>query len=208
MDHKADMPPEKRRKRWGCLTYILVFFLLCAGLFVLLVIDVRRECVVMPNGFLIGRATVFSDMRSPGADIALKYPDGRLFLRGDRAMDFWDQDSLAGTFYNTPEGRSDRYVYLNDVGLILKSEQPELYQFHYDRKRVLHRHPGPTSGGHIVRTYHLLHKDSDNHRSGCPTDWFWPRKAGFIPLMLHYDQKTESDGSDTPMREWTPELPR
>jgi len=186
INQKADMPDEKRRKRWGCLPYVVGFFLLCVSLFLFSIIQVRRDCVVMPNGFLIGRATVFSDMRGPGADVAIKYPDGRLFLRGDKGMDFWDHDSFAGYFYDTPEGRSDSYVYLNELGLILKSEQPELYQFHYDRKEAMHVDSAPMVGGHVIRTYSLLHADPANRRSGCPTDWFWPRKASFIPLIPYH----------------------
>jgi len=145
-----------------------------------------RSCVVMPNGFLIGRATVFSDMRGPGADVAIKYPDGRLFVRGDKGMDFWGHDSFAGDYERMPEGYSDRYIYLNDLGLILESEQPELYRYHYGRKIVLHRGVASTSGGHVIRTYSLLHADPTNRRSGCPTDWFWPRKASFLPLIPYH----------------------
>jgi len=180
------MPDEKHRKRWGCLPYIAGGTFLFVCYFLLTVIDIRHRCVVMPNGFLIGRATVFSDMRGPGADIAIKYPDGRLFLRGDKGMDFWDHNSFAGDYERTVDGHSDRYIYLNDLGLILKSEQPELYQFHYDRKRVLHPHPGPTSGGHLAWTYMRLDADPANRRTGCPTDWFWPRKASFIPLIPYH----------------------
>jgi len=177
------MPDEKHRKRWGCLPYIAGGVFLFVFFFLLSIIDIRRECVVMPNGFLIGRATVFSSLLSPDADIAIKYPDGRLFLRGDKLMDFWDHESVAGYYERMPEGYSDRYIYLNDLGLILKSEQPELYQFHYDRKEAMHVDSAPMVGGHVFRTYSLLQEDMSNRRSGCPTDWFWPRKASFIPIL-------------------------
>jgi len=185
MDQKADMLPEERRKRRGCLPFIAGCASFFVFFYVLSIISVDDQCVVMPNGFLIGPATVFSPMRGPGADIAIKYPDGRLFLRGDKGMHFWDQDSFGGHYERTPEGRSDSYVYLNDLGLILKSEQPVLYQFHYDRKEVLHVDSAPMVGGHVFRTYSLLHADPANRRKECPTDLAWPRKEGYVPLISY-----------------------
>lgn len=164
------------------------------GLLVLLVLIgelySRFECVAMPNGFLIGRATVFSRMVGWGPDIAIWYPDGRLFVRGDKSMDFWDEDSFAGDLDDTPDGKFNSYVYVNGVGLIRKLEQPELYQHYFDRKMRLHRDNASNSGGHVMRTYMILYDDiqyDENRRfagtgedpqkyrrAWCPTAWFWP----------------------------------
>jgi hypothetical protein len=146
----------------------------------------RFECVEMPNGFLIGRATVFSTMTGWGPDIAIRYPDGRLFLRGDLRMDFWDEDSFAGEFDDTPEGKTNKYIYVNGVGLI---HQLELYQQYFDKKKPLHPDGSYNTGGNLMRAYLNLYyndksgrykprefnfHDDTNRRDWCPTAWFWP----------------------------------
>ncbi len=188
INRKANMADTDLRKRQGCLSFVRGFLMSMGGLFLFLIVcwvillnvSRRYECVEMPNGFLIGRATIFSSLMGWDPDVAIKYPDGRVFLRGDRRMDFWDEDSLAGEYYETVEGHGDRYIYLNDLGLILKSEQPKLYQHHYRRKRVVHRSSAQTSGGHVFRTYLLLNRDRARRRNWCPTAFAWPHKAAWI----------------------------
>jgi len=106
-NQEADLRNKKPRRVWGGLKLVILFFGLffCYGVFV--GVAKRFECVEMPNGFLIGRATFFSEMIGWGPDIAIKYPDGRLFLRGDKTMNFWDEDSFAGELEDTPEGKPD-----------------------------------------------------------------------------------------------------
>jgi hypothetical protein len=116
----------------------------------------------MPNGFLIGRATVFSTMTGWGPDIAIRYPDGRLFLRGDQHMDFWDENSFAGDFDDTPDGKVNKYIYVNGVGLIRQLEQPELYQQYIDEKKRLHP---DRNGINLMGTYLSLYH---NNKSGTP----------------------------------------
>ena len=174
----------------GCSGYFLRF---AAGIIALLFVafihrelDKRFECVEMPNGFLIGRATVFSRMIGWAPDIAIKYPDGRLFLRGDLRMIFWDVNSFSGHFAKTPDGKFNPYIYVNGVGLILKLEQPEMYQKILDKRMKRHIGDPKNYGGHVYRAYMKLYyneagnngeinfQDATHRRYWCPTAWFWP----------------------------------
>lgn len=137
----------------------------------------RTNCVEMPNGFLIGRATVFSQMVGWAPDIAIRYPDGRLFVRGDNTMDFWDREGFGGR-YDRPRSREGRYVYLNQIGLITKAEQPELYETIFERKMREHENSDQTSGGHVMRTFLILNENPANQRYWCKTDWFLPDETG------------------------------
>ncbi len=181
------MGEKIRRRLWSGILRLLGWAgkltLLVIGLWGLMIgfLFVSRpfDCVEMPNGFLIGRATVFSSMYHTEQglpDIAIRYPDGRLFSRGDNTMDFWDEDGFSGRF-DRPRFRQGGYIYLNDVGLITDREQPDLYRSYFDKKMQEHKDSRQTSGGHVMRTYLLLRENQSNRRSFCPTDWFLPDEA-------------------------------
>ena len=181
---------KHRTRALGCLFGIFktfgVLFLAWFNLVLLGFVVERFECVEMPNGFLIGRATVFSEMIGWDPDIAIKYPDGRLFLRGDLRMIFWDANSFSGHFAKTPEGKFNPYIYVNGVGLVRKLEQPKMYQEILDKRMKRHIDDPRTISSHVYRVYMKLYyneagnngelnfQDATHRRYWCPTAWFWP----------------------------------
>lgn len=187
MDREADTRREGlQRLRSGILRLLGwagKLALLVIGLWGLMIgfLFVSRpfDCVEMPNGFLIGRATVFSSMYETEdglPDIAIRYPDGRLFARGDNKMHFWDVDGFGGRF-DRPRRGDGEYIYLNEVGLITKKDQPELYRSALEKKMREHEDSRQTSGGHVMRTYLLLRESQGIRKSFCPTDWFLPEET-------------------------------
>lgn len=138
----------------------------------------RMSCVEMPNGFLIGRATVFSSLQHTEQglpDIAIRYPDGRLFSRGDISVDFWDADGLGGRF--SRGGRPDhlgRFVYLNNAGLVMQEKQPELFKQYFSLKDREWREKGRI-GANLYFVYSRLRENYKNRRSWCKTDLFLPK---------------------------------
>ena len=111
-------PPDRDRgRRW--LRRLAIF----SGLFGLLLVYVniadRHECVEMPSGLLIGRATVFSEyvvgktnivsrwFGGPTPDMAIRFPDGRLLRRGDGEIEFLDRESVGGDYPGTFRHRHD-----------------------------------------------------------------------------------------------------
>lgn len=180
MGREADTHKGIPRRLWSGTLRLLGWAgrltLLVVGLWGLMIgfLFVSRpfDCVEMPNGFLIGRATVFSRMTGWAPDIAIRYPDGRLFARGDNTMFFWDKQGFGGA-RDERGGREDAYIYLNDLGLIREKDQPELYKSIFEMKTREHKDSRQTSGGHVMRTYLLLRENQSNRRSFCPTDWFF-----------------------------------
>lgn len=189
-DHDPTTKSRSLPLRTGCVVSLgaistLLILLISHG-----VLYHRFECVAMPNGFLIGRATVFTSLNGWSPDVVIRYPDGRLFSRGDTKMHFWDNESFAGELPETPDGRIDRYVYVNNVGLIRQSERPDLYKQYFDKKMKLLRFDASRSGGHVMRTYLILYgsrifdenrKDIGHssdittyRRAWCPTSWIRP----------------------------------
>lgn len=166
----------KTRRRWGWRRKLALFLGIFVALLVHGILYDRHQCVEMPNGFLIGRATVFSSLIGWGPDIAIRYPDGRIFLRGDVDMDFWDKEGFGGEF-DRPRGENGDFIFLNDLGLITRKDQPELYQNYFEKKRKEHENSPETHGGHVMRTYLILNDDKRNRRSWCRTNWYLPKET-------------------------------
>ena len=182
--------------------FILRFFaIICAiiGTYLLLLsyafFAKRFDCVVMPNGLIIGRATVFSEVVSwDGPDIAIKYPDGRIIRRGDGSINFYDYDSVGGSFPGDANGRANLFIYVKDVGLIVKSQQPIRFQYYWDRKKKgspdTTRKPNYSTrksekirdtwrwadgaSSNLGLVYSVLEADQKNQRWWCPTAWYLP----------------------------------
>jgi len=132
--------------------------------------------LVVALGFLIGRATVFSSLIGWAPDIAIRYPDGRIFLRGDVGMHFWDEEGFGGRF-DRPRRGDGEYIYLNSFGLITKDKQPELYQNYFEKKRKEQRENGNQIGGNLMSVYLSLNDYKRNRRSWCKTNWYLPEET-------------------------------
>jgi hypothetical protein len=167
---------RRKRKWWRKRRYMIPLVLLVLLTFMATNTQLykRHQCVEMPNGFLIGRATVFSSLIGWGPDVAMRYPDGRLFLRGDNLLHFWDHETVAGSLPHTNERGYDHYIYHNDLGLIREIEQPKLYRRIFDQKKAELENKSPNWSSHVYYAYANLRKDPANRRDWCPTAWFWP----------------------------------
>ncbi|MCF4097304.1 hypothetical protein [Maritalea mediterranea] len=169
----------------GCLVLSGLFAGLLGLLLLYANIAGRFSCVEMPNGLLIGQATVFSKMHGRGGaepDIALKFPDGRILRRGDGNIRFYDSESIGGIYPNDKQRRSDNFVYIKDVGVFIESEQPEQFQFYRDKKMAELAGMSPTNSNgrassvnsNLFHIYLTLQKNRNTHRKWCPTAWTLP----------------------------------
>ncbi len=126
--------PDRRRGFWRSLPVGIktVCVLLTFGIAHILHVELEAQhrCVELPNGLRIGRAAVFGPGSAPYRNIALKDANGRVFVDRDRAIDFYDYEAVAGTAPDTPSGKSDRYIYIKGIGMILRSKEPEKFQMH------------------------------------------------------------------------------
>lgn len=155
----------------------LMGFMIFGSLFAFGWLADRMSCVEMPNGFLIGRATVFSSLVGWAPDIAIRYPDGRLFSRGDISVDFWDAEGLGGTFVRSDGNGGfdylDNFVFLNHAGLVTQEKQPELFGQYFEQKNSEWKEKG-RNGANLYSVYSRLMENHKNRRSWCKTDWSLP----------------------------------
>lgn len=103
--------------------------------------SLQYRCVELPNGFLVGYAAVFPkkkrgvrDQLGKRPDMAIKHPDGRVLLRGDSEIEYWDDQMIIGAAEIDADHKWNRFIFVNDIGLIIKSEQQELYERYYVEK--------------------------------------------------------------------------
>ncbi|WP_027834233.1 hypothetical protein [Maritalea myrionectae] len=187
MGQQADSRNSDSPEYYDAIGCLILAVLLAAvlGLWILYTnIAERFFCVEMPNGLLIGRATVFSKMHAGGgsdADIAIKYPDGRILRRGDGTISFYDFESMAGSYPSDDESKFNRFIYIKDVGLFIESEQPDQFRHYWEtKKKEIFSEPSsnlPDSfGGNLHYTYLMLDKNREYQRARCPTAWFLPEK--------------------------------
>ncbi|MEP1209413.1 MAG: hypothetical protein ABJM29_02285 [Rhizobiaceae bacterium] len=162
----------------------------------------RFECVVLPNGLLIGRTTVFSEFANRGQpEFAIKYPDGRIIRRGDWSINFYDYEAVGGSFPGDANGRPNQFIYVKVVGLIVESQQPIRFQYYWDKKKKgspdTARKPNYSTRkiGHSKQkseelkdtwrwadgassnlglVHLILEADRRNRRWWCPTAWYLP----------------------------------
>jgi len=159
-------------------------FAILAGLFAFLIANVefasRHDCVVMPNGLLIGRATLFSKMVGWGPDIAIKYPDGRLLRRGDGLINFFDKESVGGDYPEAADKKFNKFIYINEVGLLVRSEDPLQFQYYWDKKkRSPSDKPLPTR----------------NARKKGSSPWRWSQQSGTRHWVGGYETWRWTEGS-------------
>lgn len=182
MSAKTKVPqPEAEVPPLGTIIVsILAGLLFLSPLIALIWFSGRSNCVEMPNGFLIGRATVFSSMihtEEGLPDIAIRYPDGQLFARGDINIDFWDKEGIGGTFMRFNDGTNIRhpgnFVFLNEIGLIEQKEQPEMYATYFEMKNKEWERLGRYRAN-LYHVYDRLMQNPANQRNWCKTDWFLP----------------------------------
>ncbi len=165
------------------------------GLFVLLIafvnMGMRHTCVVMSNGLLIGRATVFSQMYADeygSPDIAIKHPDGRLVRRGDGSINFYDQESVGGDYPGSIGHRTNRFIYIKNVGLLLESEEPDRFQFYWDQKKRPIPEPSSVIKGQLKPNKFQRRKDVDidgRQWKGDYDTWLWADGASSNLYLLY-----------------------
>lgn len=175
----------------GCLVLSVLFIGVFGVLYLFAHFAARFDCIEMPNGLLIGRATVFSKMyvsRDSDADIAIKFPDGRILRRGDNNIHFYDSESMGGSYPGNYGPSGNAFIYIENVGLFIESEQPEQYQYYWDKKMTelsgvtAENSNGQASGIGSNLFYVYLqfngnpHEPSPYRRDWCPTAWFLPEK--------------------------------
>lgn len=173
-------PPVNHSHRFGCFGYIISFCGLILCLYIYGQIKGRQECVELPNGLLLGQATFFSEMIGWDTDLALKFPNGQVIVRGDKRVIFWHDSAIAGTMYTDAAWKEINYIFVKDKGVYFEQSQPDMYQKHYN----IHSKHKPTDVGSLagmnlmavyIRLYHnqFDRENSDVYRRDwCPTAWF------------------------------------
>ena len=177
-----------------------------AGFFALLVVNVEfasgHDCVVMPNGLLIGRATVFSKMVGWGPDIAIKYPDGRLLRRGDGSIDFFAKEFVGGDYPEAADKKFNKFVYIKGVGLLIRSENPVQFQYYWDKKK---RDPSdkPPAARNVrkrgVFPWRWNKQSGTWHWVGGYETWRWTHGSSNLYLVYSILNSTHSN-----RRQWCP----
>lgn len=82
------------------------------------------------------RAKISSLLVGWRPDVALKFPDGRILLRGDyHKILFWDEDSVGG-IYNTGALNFERepFIYVKEIGYISELRNPKLTSEYFELK--------------------------------------------------------------------------
>lgn len=127
------MKPSEHEKRNGVIAAVLAIVLiplLMAVAWPFVVFNARyRACVQLQNGLNLGYAAVFDLSRSFLKPIAVpRLPDGTPLIRDDMWAIYITDTTIYGWALGETSGEDYDYAWRADTGLILKEENPVLYE--------------------------------------------------------------------------------
>ncbi len=88
MARKAGSERKRKGCLWVSLKYFGIFLFLYVILNVWIRIDMRAKCVVLPNGYMIGRAGVFQQGDRPFTYTVLRDARGKILITTDKMIQF------------------------------------------------------------------------------------------------------------------------
>ena len=113
---------------------VMTIFALIFMLWMYNFINSRYSCVELPNGLFIGRTTFFSSLLGSDPDISIKFPNGNILRRGDGSINFFDEVMIGGDYYQS-EYDFDEFIFVKNLGLIIKSSNPDLFAAYWNKKQ-------------------------------------------------------------------------